>query len=129
MSSAFETNALLAGLAFLILVVAALRRPAPWQVFAVLGAGFAGWSILAVITEGPLGFWPEHIRNAWGNQIWFDLLLAATIGWTVLVPRLRAVGMRPAPWLVFVMCTGSIGLCATIARCLYLERRAGAGGR
>ena len=129
MSSTFEMNALLAGLAFIVLMAAALRKAPPWQVFALLGAGFAGWSVNAVVTEGPLGFWPEHIRNAWGNQIWFDLLLAAAIAWTVLVPRLRAAGMHPLPWLVFVVCTGSIGLCATVARCLFLESRVRETGR
>lgn len=128
MVGGFETNAFLAGAAFIILLISALRKPPSWLVFALLGAGFAGWSVHAVVTEGPLGFWPEHIRNAWGNQIWFDLLLAAAIAWTVLVPRMRAAGMRPLPWLVLVVCTGSIGLCATVARCLFLESRARNGG-
>lgn len=123
MGGGFETNAFLAALVFIALLVTALRKAPPWQVFALLSAGFGAWSVYAVATEGLLGFWPEHIRNAWGNQIWFDLLLAAAIAWTLLVPRIRAVGMLPLPWLIFVVCTGSIGICATMARCLFLESR------
>jgi hypothetical protein len=29
--------------------------------------------------------------------------------------------MRVVPWTLFVLATGSIGLCAMFARCLYLE--------
>mgnify|MGYP006273661973 CR=1 FL=1 len=88
---------------------------------AILSGIFAVFSILAVIQEGPLGFWTEHTRNLWGNQIWFDLLLAVGIAWTLLVPRARELGIRPLPWLVVVMCTGSIGLCAMLARVLYIS--------
>jgi len=82
---------------------------------------FGGWTAYSVATEGPVGFWPEHIRNAWGNQIWFDLLMAFAMSWLLLLPRLRAVGMRPLPWLVLFLCTGSLGLFITLSRCLYLE--------
>lgn len=95
-----------------------------WMVPALLSIGFLGWSLHAVAVGGPLGFWTEHIRNAWGNQIWFDLLLAVGMAWTLLLPRARAAGMRPLPWLVLILCTGSIGLCAMVARCLFLESRA-----
>jgi len=45
-----------------------------------------------VIREAPLGFWVEHPRHLWGNQIWFDLLLAAGVAWALLVPRARRLG-------------------------------------
>jgi hypothetical protein len=73
--------------------------------------------------EGPLGFRAEHTGNLWGQQIWFDLLLAAGTAWAALLPQLRAQGMRPAPWLLAVVCTGSIGLLAMVARLLHLRER------
>lgn len=96
-----------------------------WLVPAGLSAAFAAFSLLAVLREGAFGFWPEHTRNLWGNQIWFDLLLAAGVALAWLLPRARALGMRPLPWAVLVVCTGSIGLCALLARVLYLEQSAG----
>lgn len=96
-----------------------------WWIPAALSAAFAVFSLLTVATEGPLGFWAEHTRNAWGNQIWFDLLLAAAIAWVFIAPRARAQGMHLWPWLAAVVCTGSIGLCAMAARCLFLESRSG----
>ena len=38
---------------------------------------FAG-SQRAIATGGVFGFWAEHIRNDWNNQIFIDLLLSAS---------------------------------------------------
>ena len=116
----------LAGAAFLAFAVALVVRGAPsrapsWRVPAALAALFLAYSLHAVAAEGPFGFWGEHTRGAWGNQIWFDLLLAIGIGWYLVLPRLRALGMRPLPWLALVACTGSIGLLALLARAHRLD--------
>lgn len=95
----------------------------PWTLPAGLSAAFLAWSLLAVGVEGPLGFWTEHTRNIWGNQIWCDLLLAAGSAWVLVLPRARAVGMAPLPWLLLVFGTGSIGLLAMLARLFQLEAR------
>jgi Na+-transporting NADH:ubiquinone oxidoreductase subunit NqrB len=95
-----------------------------WWEPASLCAAFLGWSLYAMMTEGPLGFWPEHVRNSWGNQIFIDLLIAASTAFALLVPRARAAGMKPLPWFVLIACTGSIGLLAMVARCMFLEREA-----
>ncbi len=92
-----------------------------WLLPAILSGLFAVFSILAILQEGPLGFWTEHTRNLWGNQIWLDLLLAAGVAWTLLVSRARELGMRTLPWLAVVICTGSIGLCAMLARVIYIN--------
>ena len=91
-----------------------------WVVPASASLAFFAFSAVAVALEGPTGFWPEHTRHLWGNQIWFDLLLGVSVAWYLAAERLRAVGMRPAPWLMFVAATGSIGLLAMLARVLYL---------
>lgn len=94
-----------------------------WRVPAALSLGFLLFSLYTVASEGALGFWPEHTRNFWANQIWFDLLLAVGVGWFLLVPQARSLGMRPLPWLALVASTGSIGLLAMLARLLYLRER------
>ncbi len=96
---------------------------ASWRLPAAICALFTGWSLYTIAAEGPFGFWPNHTQNAWGNQVWFDLLIAIGIGWALLLPRARAVGMRPLPWLVLIVCSGCIGLTAMLARCRYLETR------
>jgi len=96
-----------------------------WIGPAVLSAALFAWTLAAVILEGPLGFWTEHSRNLWGNQIWFDLLLAAGVALAFLIPKAKAVGMNAVAWTVAVICTGSIGLLAMTARLLYLQERAG----
>jgi len=95
-----------------------------WRLPALASLVFLGFSVHAVTSEGMLGFWPEHVHGAWGNQIWFDLLLAASIGWVTLVPRALRVGMQPWPWALALCLTGSIGLLAMLSRVLYLEDRA-----
>jgi hypothetical protein len=120
----------IAGAAFLAYCVSVAlsdggRRRNAWLFPAALSAAFLAYSLLAIAAEGPLGFWTEHTRNLWGNQIWLDLLLAVGIGWTFVAPQARALGMRLVPWLLLVLGTGCIGFTAMTARLLYLrERRA-----
>jgi hypothetical protein len=92
-----------------------------WLLPAALSLAFLLFSLQAIVSEGLLGFWTEHTRNLWGNQIWFDLLLAVGIGWFLVVPQAKAQGMRLLPWLVLIVCTGCIGFLAMIARMLYLK--------
>lgn len=105
-------------------------RPTPasfrgaWLIPAALAGLFLAWSLLAIAREGLFAVWPEHVRNAWGVQIWLDLLLGIGSAFALIVPRARAVGMRPMPWFVAVACTGSVGLLAMLARQLYLAERA-----
>ena len=96
-----------------------------WIFPASLSIAFLVFSLMAVLSEGALGFWTEHIRNMWGNQIWFDLLLAVGIGWFLIVPQAKAQGMRLLPWGALVICTGCIGFAAMLARMLYLRERSG----
>ncbi len=100
-----------------------LHTPRTWLVPAVASGLFAVGSVVAVVREGPTGFWPVHTVNAWGNQVWFDLLLAVLVAWFLLQPRMRAQGMAPLPWLALVFATGSIGLLAVLARLMYVEGR------
>jgi hypothetical protein len=99
-----------------------------WMVPAAGSLLFLGFSATAAITEGGLGFWTEHTRNLWGNQIWVDLLCAAGVGFYLIVPPAKALGMRLVPWLFVVVGTGSIGFLAMLARFLYLRDRAALRG-
>jgi len=107
------------------LLITSSRQPSrrAWIIPAGASLAFALWTACAVFAEGLLGFWPQHIAGAWANQIWFDLLLAALVALSLLAPRARAVGMPFLPWFGLVAFTGSIGLLAMLARCLFLEAR------
>jgi hypothetical protein len=96
-----------------------------WLFPATLSLLFLLFSVKAIVSEGLLGFWTEHTRNLWGNQIWFDLLLGVGIGWYLIVPQAKALGMRLYLWLALIVCTGCIGFLAMIARLLYLQERSG----
>ena len=107
---------------FMLCALATGRGPIrTWWIPAVLSAAFLAYSLWPILTLGPLGFWTEHVRNLWGVQIWFDLLCAIGVGWALLVPRARAMGMMPWPWLALIVATGSIGLLAMLARVLQRE--------
>jgi hypothetical protein len=101
------------------------RMKKTWLLPAALSLLFMLFSLQAVTSEGMFGFWPEHTRNLWGNQIWLDLLLAVGIGWFFVVPQAKALGMRPLPWLALIACTGCIGYLGMIARLLYLREHSG----
>jgi hypothetical protein len=94
-----------------------------WPLPLVSALLFLAWSLHALAEGGLQGVWAEHVRNAWGNQVWFDLLMATSLAWILLLPRIRRAGMRPLPWLAAVAATGCIGLYLMLARCLFLESR------
>jgi len=96
-----------------------------WRVPALLSAAFFVGSLLAIRSGGALGFWGEHTRNDWNNQIFLDLLLCAGCAYFLLLDRARAVSLRVLPWFLAIACLGSIGLLAMLARVLFLEERAG----
>jgi hypothetical protein len=113
-----------APLLFLLITVReGLRSSTGWAFAALVCAAFLAFSVYTIASEGLFGFWPNHTQNAWGNQVWFDLPIAIAIGWTLLLPRARTVGMNPWPWLAVTCATGCIGLLAMFARCRYLEAR------
>lgn len=125
--SVYEILPWIAALSFIGLgaMHALLRQPlrGAWIAPAALSGLFLAWTLFTVAHSGLLAVWSEHTHGAWGNQIWFDLLMAIGLALTLLVPRARAVGMRPLAWLLLVAASGSIGLYAMLARCLYLEAR------
>lgn len=132
MSSPNTVLPALTAVVFVVFLAIHVLRPATrvaWWLPALASVAFLGFSIHAVATEGPLGFWTEHVRNAWGNQVWFDLLLSASVGWTALLPRARSAGMRPWVWAVALPLTGSVALLAMLARVLYLEGRSAEAAR
>lgn len=95
-----------------------------WIAPAVASLAFFLFSIEVVIAEGPLGFLDEHLRTAWGAQIGVDLVLAVIMGLCLAVPLARRAGVRPLPWVLLTMVTGSIGLFAFVARVLYARAAA-----
>jgi hypothetical protein len=115
------------GFALIIWLRPASARPRRWMVPATLSLGFLLFSLHTVKTEGPLGFWTEHTRNRWGNQIWFDLLLGVGVSWFLIVPQAKAVKMRLPWWLALIVLTGGVGLLAMLARLLYLRDTASRG--
>jgi len=92
-----------------------------WLFPAALSFLFLIFSLETIVSEGLFGFWAVHTHNLWGNQVWFDLLLGIGIGWYLIVPQAKALGMRLYPWLALIVCTGSIGFLAMISRLLYLR--------
>jgi hypothetical protein len=115
--------AAVAALAYVFFTLSGPLRPV-WPVPALLSAAFLTWTVVTIAREGLMSVWQNHTQNFWGNQVWFDLLLAVGIGWTLILPRARAQRMRLFPWLVLICATASIGTLAMLARVIYLEERA-----
>lgn len=94
-----------------------------WMGPLMISAVFLVFSIFTIAKEGLFGFWENHARDFWGNQIWFDLILGIGTAFVILLERLRARKMNPLLWFVFVLTGGSIGLLVMLARLLYLEAK------
>ena len=116
-----------AGAVVAILMAATGRGVAPplrWGVPAGVGARFVAFSLWTVAEEGVIQFWINHTTTLAGVQVWFDLVFAVAIGFVVIAPRARAVGMPLLPWGLAVIATACIALLFMFARLLWLEEKA-----
>lgn len=93
------------------------------RILAGLSLGFLCFSLYVISKEGVFGFWTEHTRNLWGNQIWFDLLLMTLGVWSLILERASKLKMKILNWLVVILCTGSVGVLLMISRLVYLESK------
>ena len=123
----FDLFALAGMVIFALFTIGLLLRPTElrsqaWLLPATASGLFLAFTLYATLTEGLAALWTVHTLRFWGNQVWFDLLLALAIGWTFLLPEARKLGMRTTFWLVSLFATGSIGLLAMYARILYLKQ-------
>jgi hypothetical protein len=94
-----------------------------WLVPAVVVVPFAGWTVLAMVQEGPYAFWHIYTGSLWGIQVWYDRLFSVTVAFFLLQNRARAAGMKSEVWVLAVIVTGSMGLLLMLARTVYLERK------
>ena len=125
-TEAYPLAALAAIIVFLVWQTARGREVGrhAWVLPALLSAAFLVFSLYTIAQEG---IWPvieNHSQNLWGNQVWFDLLIGLGISWAVMLPRARALGMLPWPWLLAVIVTANIAMLAMLARVLFLDARA-----
>lgn len=123
----FSNMALAGAIAFILFGIFSLRREGSgtgidWKAPAFLSFLFFAYSAWTILNEGIFGFWVNHTSNLWGLQVWFDLLLAASISWFALLPRMKKVGMNGPFWFVMVATSGSIGLLAALSRLSFLEK-------
>ena len=98
--------------------------PKAWILPAAAGAFFVVFSAITLIQDGLLQFWVNHTTNFAGNQVWFDLIFAVVIGFFLIAPRAKAVGMPLWPWAIAVVATACVALLPMLARVLYLEHHA-----
>jgi hypothetical protein len=122
-------NQILPSIAVALLVATVLftilKKPKAknWVWPLLLSGSFFAYSVYTISVEGIFGFWLNHTRDFWGNQIWFDLLIGIGTAFLVLLDRVRAQRMNPVLWFVVVLAVGSIGLLAMVSRLLFLEAR------
>jgi hypothetical protein len=94
-----------------------------WIVPVVFVVPFAGWTVLAIIVEGPAALWPLLTGSMWGLHVWYDRLMSMTAAFFLLQGRARAAGMKSEVWVLVVIFTGSIGLLLMLARTLFREQK------
>jgi hypothetical protein len=103
-------------------IVLSDRKVGSAELAAALCGGFAAFTAGVIYAEGALLWVTNHTANMWGVQVWWDLLIAVTIGLFLIAPRARTVGMNLPLWVLLVVVTASVGLLAMLARLFWLER-------
>lgn len=116
----------LVALAGIAMIVLRAQKVGSAALAAALCGGFAAYTAGTIYSEGVLPVIANQTSNMWGVQVWWDLLIAITVGLFLIAPRARAQGMNLPVWVVFVVATASIGLLAMIARLFWLEQAAAA---
>ena len=123
--SAYEILAAagVAAIAVLVLYLAITKKlPESAALAAALSAGFAAFTAVTIWAEGFLPLIANQSTNLWGIQVWYDLLICATVALLFVIPRARKVGMMVPLWVLFVGASASIGLLAMVARLFWLEQ-------
>ena len=102
-----------------------LERPRSgnWILAAGLSVLFGIYTVIAVAHDGVVMFWTNHSANMIGNQVWVDLLLALGMVWFLIARDAKKLGMKVSLWLLFIMCSGSVGALAMVARYTYLKNK------
>ncbi|MEY3210224.1 MAG: hypothetical protein RIT28_705 [Pseudomonadota bacterium] len=89
---------------------------------------FIPFTIFSVFIVADQGFWAliEAHKAGWGLQVFLDLVIAATISLTYIVPEAKQRGINPWPYVVGTVLLGSISLLAYLIHRALIERRAAA---
>lgn len=66
----------------------------------------------------------ELLQTGWGLQVFLDLVIAAVISLTYIVPEAKQRGINPWPYVVLTPILGSIALLVYLAHRALVERRA-----
>ena len=119
-TSLFLIGAILIGPIMISIIVRRQQIGSP-AIAGVLSIAFGAFTVFTIAQEGIEQVIMNHTVNFWGTQVWYDLIIAASIALFFIAPRARAVGMNLWPWAIFVALTASIGLLAMIARLFWLE--------
>jgi protein-S-isoprenylcysteine O-methyltransferase Ste14 len=97
-------------------------RAALLRAFALLlavTAAFTIYTIEVVLAQGYTGFIELALADAWGGQMFVDLVIALVLFATWMTEDARREGIPSWPYLVLICATGSIGALA------YLIHRTG----
>ena len=87
---------------------------------------FIPFTIFTAIVAVDQGFAPvlELLQTGWGAQVFLDLVIAAVISLTYIVPEAKQKGINPWPTVVGAVLLGSISLLAYLLHRAVVERRA-----
>jgi hypothetical protein len=108
------------------LLITQTRQQVRWPSWVAPAAallGLAGWTAFA-LGQGGLGGLVEVVTGSlWGVQLLSNLLVSVLVAFFFLQHRARAAGMTSEVWVLVVILTGGLGLCAMLAMMLHLERQ------
>ena len=118
----FLIGAILIGPIMISIIVRQQQTGSP-ALAGTLSLAFGAFTVFTITDEGLMQVVSNHNVNFWGTQVWYDLIIAASIALFLVAPRARAVGMNLWPWAIVVALSASIGLLAMIARLFWLEQQ------
>lgn len=89
---------------------------------------FIPFTIFTAIVAVDQGFAPvlELLQTGWGAQVFLDLVIAAVISLTYIVPEAKQRGINPWPYVALTPILGSIVLLAYLVHRAVVERRSAA---
>ncbi len=70
---------------------------------------FTAYSTVVVAQQGYFGFLELALSDAWGGQVFLDLVIALTLFFSWMLGDARAHDISPWPYAVLIFTLGSIG--------------------
>lgn len=95
-----------------------------WVISAAAWLAFTAYTVTVVLRGDVLALAKLTFANAFSVQVFFDLVVAATVALVYVNPKAKALGVPRIPYILATAVVGSVGLLAYITHVEWAQSKA-----